>query len=144
MTGLALIVLSCAGMGLSAAAALRREERGLRLTMRILGRMETLILHRLLPLPRVMDMLAAEYPEAVSGTEGAPWRERTVGREGSALLTELTQTLRSGGDPEQSFAWICAEAKRRLSLAEERSRTGCRLYAGGGLLAGLLLAVLLW
>lgn len=63
LLGVVLVIAACGGVGFMIAASYRREERSLKLLIKILNYMECELKCRLTPLPELCRMVASEFPQ---------------------------------------------------------------------------------
>ena len=157
LAGVALIIFSCGGWGLLAAAELRRRERRVRDALRLVLRLRTEVCVCRRSLPEALERVREDLPEGFTGIsdisgslEERPFRElwdqlaQQTAPSGRACeaMSDLGEELSGGGDPEKAFDRCEALLEKAEQEAGEVRRRDSRIYIVLGFAAGCVLTLM--
>lgn len=154
--GFLLVVLSGAGLGLSAAGEIRRTLRHTEEAIRLADRMRFFICVRHLSIPEALERVGSEFSflgkrqfEDQIREKGfsAFWKSAVRDSEypeiPSGILSQIGDELSAGEDPERVFAAFLPELKEYKDMCLSRMRESAKLYPVIGLSCGFLIAIVL-
>lgn len=156
LLGSFLIISSAGGIGLREALRIRRISRDADTALRLLSRMETLILFSHAPLPQLLRRLREEMPSLFPSVESEPdtdasysdvWSEcvRIMPLDGSVCLPlrQLGESIFSGCDPASAIGETRGKLKAEQEEALRKWREYGKLYSTLGFVIGCFLVILL-